>query len=68
MRKRAWINLTDIVLVSVREFDEDKVDILHKYNNEDLYRLKGELPLDLNLTNEVEFDNDAADENDIENI
>jgi translation initiation factor 1A len=33
------INVDDIVLVSIRDFSEDKVDILHKYNTEEVNRL-----------------------------
>jgi translation initiation factor 1A len=32
MRKRVWIKQDDIVLVALREFDEDKGDIIHKYS------------------------------------
>ena len=33
MKKRIWINLNDIVLVSLRDFEPDKGDIIHKYND-----------------------------------
>ena len=31
MRRRVWIHPTDVVLVSMRDFDDNKVDIIHKY-------------------------------------
>ena len=30
-RKRVWMTREDIVLVSLRDFQDDKVDIIHKY-------------------------------------
>lgn len=51
MRKRVWINIGDIVLVSTRDFDETKCDIIHKYNSDEASCLKGygELPSNFNL-------------------
>lgn len=45
-RKRCWINVGDIVLISRREFQDTKVDIVHKYNSDELRKLfkKGEIP------------------------
>ena len=37
MRRRQYVNKDDIVLVSRREFEQDKVDIIHVYKN-DHYR------------------------------
>jgi len=46
MFKRAWINVDQIVLVSRRDFQEDKVDIIHRYNDDDVRSLvqMNELP------------------------
>ena len=46
MRKRVWINIGDIVLVSLREFQDSKADIIHKYTPDEARSLKayGELP------------------------
>lgn len=43
--KSLWIYKEDIVLVSLREFQSEKVEIIHKYNNEEIKKLikKGEL-------------------------
>ena len=35
MRKKIWITPEDVVLISIRDFEEGKVDILHKYNSEE---------------------------------
>merc|ERR1711943_175429 len=32
MRKKVWVSAGDIVLVGLREYQDDKVDIIHKYN------------------------------------
>lgn len=45
-RKRVWMNVEDILLVSKREYQENKVDILLKYTPDEikqLYKL-GEIP------------------------
>ena len=34
MRKRVWIGVGDIVLVALRDFAENKGDIIHKYSKE----------------------------------
>ena len=40
MRKRNWININDIVVVSIREFEKEKGDIIHKYNSDESQTLK----------------------------
>eukprot|EP01126_Amoeba_proteus_P049610 TRINITY_DN5812_c0_g1_i11.p1 TRINITY_DN5812_c0_g1~~TRINITY_DN5812_c0_g1_i11.p1 ORF type:complete len:107 (+),score=23.68 TRINITY_DN5812_c0_g1_i11:73-393(+) len=35
MRKRVWVNQGDIVLVGLRDYQDDKGDILLKYNAEE---------------------------------
>ncbi len=51
MRKRVWINIGNIVLVSSRDFDSSNCDIIHKYTDEEAQNLKsyGELPSNINL-------------------
>jgi len=46
MRKKAWIRLHDYVLVGLRDFQDDKCDIIGKYSDEDVRNLRayGELP------------------------
>ena len=52
MRGRVWINQGDIVLVGVKEFQKDKVDILHKYLPDEARELKklGEIPKDAQIS------------------
>ena len=42
MMKRVYVNLNDLVLVSEREFDKSKVDIIDKYNSNQIPYLKKE--------------------------
>jgi len=45
-RKRCWMAVNDIVLVSKREFQERKVDVVHRYEKDEPHRLftLGEIP------------------------
>ena len=36
MRKKIWIKVDDIVIFSHRSFQDNKVDIIHKYNDNDI--------------------------------
>uniref|UniRef100_A0A8H7XZX2 Eukaryotic translation initiation factor 1A n=3 Tax=Agaricales TaxID=5338 RepID=A0A8H7XZX2_PSICU len=46
MRKKVWINQGDIVLLSLRDFQDDKADVIVKYTADEARNLKayGELP------------------------
>ncbi|KAJ2684247.1 Eukaryotic translation initiation factor 1A, X-chromosomal [Coemansia spiralis] len=46
MRKKVWINLGDYVLVSLREYQDGKCDIILKYTDEEVANLRqaGQLP------------------------
>lgn len=39
MRKRCWIAVDNIILVSFREFEESKVDVIYKYTQEEVEKL-----------------------------
>lgn len=39
MRHRVWITLGDIVLCGLRDFQDDIVDIIHKYNADEISQL-----------------------------
>lgn len=61
MFKRAWINVDQIVLVSRRDFQEDKVDIIHRYNDDDVRSLiqMKELPHGFMPSSQGDFDDDT---------
>ena len=46
LRNRVWINAGDIILISLREFGDDKADVIHKFYPEEAFELQelGELP------------------------
>ena len=40
MRKRVWINVGNFVLVTERDYESEKVDIIHKYTDRNVHSLK----------------------------
>lgn len=61
---KVWINQGDIILLSLREYQDEKADVLLKYNPDEARSLKqaGELP-DTTKINEVEtFGGEEEDE------
>ncbi|GAO51463.1 hypothetical protein G7K_5563-t1 [Saitoella complicata NRRL Y-17804] len=46
LRKKVWINQGDIILLSLREYQDEKADVIQKYNADEARNLKayGELP------------------------
>jgi translation initiation factor 1A len=40
MRKRKFVNMKDIVLVSLRDFQDSKCDIIDSYNDNQVHQLK----------------------------
>jgi translation initiation factor 1A len=74
MRKKVWIKMNDVVLVSIRDFEPNKGDIIYKYTPGEILFLKkeGEIPDDLKFGDEFEetkdigFDFDGSSEGDEE--
>ena len=56
MRNKVWIKLSDFVLVSLRDFQDNKCDVIMKYTTEEVRNLKsyGELPETVSLVVENE--------------
>jgi translation initiation factor 1A len=46
MHKKVWINNNDTVLVALREYDDNSADVILKYTDDEVRRLRilGELP------------------------
>ena len=46
MKKKVWITADDIVLVALREFEDSKCDVIHRYSIKEAKTLKslGEIP------------------------
>lgn len=51
-RKRVWFSVGDVVLFSRRDFQDSKVDIIHKYSEPDVKKLIKELEIPPNFTDE----------------
>ena len=51
MRKRVWIEAGDIILVGLRDFQDDKADVIGKYSLDEARQLKrlGEIPMTAKL-------------------
>jgi len=67
MRKKIWVMVGDIILVSLRDFQDAKGDIILKYTSDEAKNLKTykELP-DLVKINETDLAEDDEEDNDIE--
>jgi len=67
MRKKVWVNQGDIVLVSLRDFQDEKGDIITKYTAEEARNLKtyGELPDNVRI-NETDMGNDDSSDDGVQ--
>ena len=74
IKKRCRIDVGNIILVSVREFEKRKVDIIHAYKNDEVSTMRRNdmLPkskiFDNDVNSDINFENfDSEDENEIKN-
>lgn len=58
LRKRVWILAHDIILISLRDFQDNKADVILKYSLDDARQLKnkGEIPENVNITETAQDD------------
>uniref|UniRef100_A0A6Q2ZJZ6 Eukaryotic translation initiation factor 4C n=1 Tax=Esox lucius TaxID=8010 RepID=A0A6Q2ZJZ6_ESOLU len=80
LRKKVWINTSDIILVGLRDYQDNKADVILKYNADEARSLKayGELPehAKINETDtfgpgddeDIQFDDIGDDDEDIDDI
>uniref|UniRef100_A0A673G7G4 Eukaryotic translation initiation factor 4C n=1 Tax=Sinocyclocheilus rhinocerous TaxID=307959 RepID=A0A673G7G4_9TELE len=80
LRKKVWINASDIILVGLRDYQDTKADVILKYNADEARSLKayGELPehAKINETDtfgpgdddEIQFDDIGSDDEDIDDV
>lgn len=63
LRKKVWISVNDVVLVSIREFEDDKCDVLHSYKIPEVIYLQklGELPLSIKVGADKDGDEKQQD-------
>ena len=76
LRKKVWINQGDIILLSLRDYQDEKGDVILKYSADEARSLKayGELPENAKINETdtygdaeeggVEFDEDRDDDSD----
>ena len=66
LRNRVWINAGDIILVSLREFGEEKADVIHKFYPEEAFELQdlGEIPENITI-NEGMPDEEQQEDGDL---
>jgi initiation factor 1A len=64
MRKRVWIAQDDIVLLTLRDFQDDKADIILKYSVDEARQLKsmGEIPESTKIGEAVALDGEDDEE------
>ena len=65
MRKRKFVNVNDIVLVSLREWQDEKCDIIDNYDDNLTRKMKdkGIIPDSIKLDSDKPNDSDSEDEN-----
>lgn len=75
LRKKVWINASDIILIGLRDFQDVKADVLLKYTSEEARNLKnyGEIPESAKINEDagedaddnIAFD-DVSDEDEVD--
>lgn len=60
--RRAWVHLRDIILVSLRDFEPGKVDMIHKYTDEEARNLRAYKEIPASMSVEKESRDDEADD------
>ena len=70
MRQRIWIANGDIILVSLRDFEPEKCDVVEKYKEKEVAKLKkaGEIPDSMVLPSSSEADEEKEEKNDYGDI
>jgi translation initiation factor 1A len=61
MRKRVWINVQDCVLIAKWEFQDEKCNIIHKYDANEVDRLQTMGELDSTFVNQNRLDSGFED-------
>jgi len=68
LRKKVWINQSDIVLIGLRDYQDAKADVILKYSSDEARNLKsyGEFPESVKINETVQFGENEMDDNEIE--
>ncbi len=64
LRKKVWINQSDIVLVGLRDYQDKKADVILKYSADEARNLKsyGEFPETVKINETVTFGEEGFDD------
>jgi len=70
IKKKVWIGINDIILISLRDFQDGKADVLAKYSDQEIRQLIkiGELPMmhtEKSPNDDTELDDNGFDFDDI---
>jgi len=62
LRKKVWINTADIILIGLRDFQDEKADVILKYTADEARQLKsrGEIPENVNIMDTSQFGQDTG--------
>ena len=63
IRKKSWISMNDVVLVSLRDFEDDKCDVLLLYKPQEVIYLQklGEIPSSIKTSDKIDTDETNQD-------
>lgn len=66
LRKKVWITVNDLVLISLRDFQSGKGDVIHVYNADEHRMLKsyGELPESMEVKADIAENDGSSDDGD----
>jgi len=64
LRKKVWINQSDIVLIGLRDYQDAKADVILKYSSDEARNLKsyGEFPESVKINETVQFGDEGIDD------
>jgi len=64
LRKKQWINQGDVILVGLRDYQDDKADVIMRYLADEARELKRmqEIPDNINITETASMNTDALDD------
>ena len=70
LRKKVWINQSDIVLIGLRDFQDAKADVILKYSADEARILKsyGEFPDSVKINDTVEFGGEGDDDIEFDDV
>jgi translation initiation factor 1A len=65
LRKKVWINQGDIILLSLRDYQDEKGDVILKYSADEARSLKayGELPESAKINETDTYGHEGVDDN-----